>query len=190
MAQIYDAPYDDFGVNYDTPSTSANDGNAGEWSAQQYMQAAQQFVPQDSSLHETLGGAPTAETLRQQYDLVGQGGVSGQRGTQQEDNVFSRISGKLGKGLSDSFDKDPLKFLEAGLGGVAGMWKAQQARDAAQMQANSVVAGVNARAAAEKDAQDRYNASFSNTRRAPTASRPLVRMDGSQVFDANGRLKG
>lgn len=196
MAIRYDDPYEDWGISYDTPAEPAPAAEPAEypaqgdfkpidWTTKDWMQnAIVSSGLQDSPLAQTLGYSPAADSQKAYEQSAGRLDVP------KEDNVFERISGKLGKGVSDAFDKDPLKFLEMGLGGIAGVYKAKQARDAAAMQSQSAVDVVHAKAAAEKDAQDRYAASFSLKKRAPVVAKPLTRMNGAQVWDANGRLKG
>ena len=175
------------GAAYTPGSAQESGSNAGEWNAKQYMDAASAFLPEDSSLHQVLGTEPSASDYRKQYDLMGSKAAD----TPKDDNVFSRIGGKMGKGLSDAYDKDPLAFLKMGVGSLAEAYKAKLAREIADRQAQSAVEVVNARAAADKAAQDRYNSSFdTTTKRSPVAGKPLTRLTGGAVFDTNGRLKG
>ena len=196
MAQRYDDPYEEWGISYDTPADPApsapaeypaqGDFKPVDWTTSDWMQNA--IVAsglQDSPLAQTLGYSPAADSQKA-YEQA-----AGRLDTPKDENIFDRLSSRMGKGLSDAYDKDPLKFLEMGLGAVGGLYKAKQARDAAAMQSQSAVEVVKAKAAAEKEAQDRYNASFSTYgKRGPTVAKPLTRMNGAQVWDANGRLKG
>ena len=195
MAQRYDDPYEEWGISYDTPADPApsapaeypaqGDFKPVDWTTSDWMQNA--IVAsglQDSPLAQTLGYSPAADSQKAYEQAAGRLDIP------KEDNVIERVFGKLGKGVSDAYDKDPLKFLEMGLGGLAGVYKAKQAKEAAAATAQGRVDEVKAKAAAEKDAQDRYAASFSLKKRAPIVAKPLTRMDGSQVYDANGRLKG
>ena len=194
MAQKYDDAYDDFGINYDTAPEPAPE--PAEYKAQG------EFKPIDAMIYsfETNGlgdtnlakafdlqpTEPSAADYRKQYELAGNKSAE----IKEPESVFTRIGGKLKTGLSDAYDKDPLKFLEAGLGGLAGLYKTKAARDAAAATANGRIDEINAKAAADKAAQDRYNASFGTTKRGPVANKPLTRMDGSAVWTPNGRLKG
>jgi len=200
---MYDDPYEDWGISYDPapapePAPEPAEYKAqgefkpGEWTTRDWMaNSVQSAGLVDTPLGEMFagdyvtGGSAAARRLSD----TNQDGMPKDL-PKEEENVFSRIGSKLKTGVSDAFDKDPLKFLEAGLGGLAGLYKTKAARDAANAQAQSAVEVVKAKAAAEKDAQDRYNASFGTTKRAPLVKKPLTRMDGSAVYDANGRLKG
>lgn len=172
-------------------STSANDGDAGEWSAREWI----------TNSFQTNGLADTAlgEQFAASYDTGGAAAARRLSSTnldgmaqdpKPEKNVFERITGRVSDGISQAFDKDPLKFLEAGLGGVAGLYKTKQARDAAAALAQGRLEEINANAAADKAKQDRYSASISAAKRTPVGNKPLKRMDGSNVWDANGRMKG
>lgn len=104
----------------------------------------------------------------------------------EEENVFTRMAGKMGDGISKAYDKNPLDFLKMGLGVVAGMSERQAAREASNRTAQSGVDTVNAKAAADKAAEDRYNASFSIRPPRKVVAKPLTRMDGSRVFSPTG----
>lgn len=89
-------------------------------------------------------------------------------------------------------DKHPVAALQAGqlvLGTVGGMYTASENKERAKEDRDAQREMLNSRIQAEKDAQDRYNNSFSlnNYTAGNRATRPLRRLDGSNVF-VNGKM--
>jgi hypothetical protein len=178
--------------------TTANDGNAGEWDAKQYMTASASSIglSQDHPLAAIVAGF-TGGMRGLPVNPDGSVTPTQAGAPAPEQSVFDRISGKLstigdriGTGVSKAFDKDPNKFLEIGLGAIASAYDSQQKRAAAEKVAQGRIDEINTRAGVDKATQDRYNASFSTApRTAVGAAKPLARTDGTRIY-ANGKLKG
>lgn len=89
-------------------------------------------------------------------------------------------------------DKHPVAALQAGqlaLGTIGGMYTASENKERAKEDRDAQREMLNSRIQSEKDAQDRYNNSFSvnNYMTGNRATRPLRRLDGSNVF-VNGKM--
>lgn len=89
-------------------------------------------------------------------------------------------------------DKHPVAALQAGqlaLGTIGGMYTASENKERAKEDRDAQREMFNSKIQSEKDAQDRYNNSFSlnNYTAGNRATRPLRRLDGSNVF-VNGKM--
>lgn len=89
-------------------------------------------------------------------------------------------------------DKHPVAALQAGqlaLGTIGGMYTASENKERAKEDRDAQREMFNSKIQSEKDAQDRYNNSFSlnNYTAGNRATRPLRRLDGSNVF-MNGKM--
>lgn len=89
-------------------------------------------------------------------------------------------------------DKHPVAALQAGqlaLGTIGGMYTASENKERAKEDRDAQREMFNSKIQSEKDAQDRYNNSFSvnNYMTGNRATRPLRRLDGSNVF-VNGKM--
>ena len=173
------------GAAYTPGSSQETAANAGEWNARQWLTGALETAGlQDSPLAQAIGYSAAADSQKASEQMAGRSDAP------KDDNVLTRVFDKMSAGVSKAYDKDPLKFLEMGLGGVAGVWKAQKDKDRADVQARSLIEQQNNADALKRAEQERYSSSFSTTKRGPVVAKPLTRMNGSEVFDANGRLKG
>lgn len=166
--------------------------------------------PSDGGDSNAFGGAPTGADRAGDYDpgmlvdlMFSTGGVDlnsalglkvteyldgrglANKGNNDDGNSFF---GKLKAGLNSAYEKDPLKFLQFGLQGLAGVYTASQAREIAKTKAQGDANVVNQKHANDKEMQDRYTSSLRGTGvgRTKQAQKKLARIGGAQVFDASG----
>lgn len=108
-------------------------------------------------------------------------------------SVLDRISDGFGRavdGIGKAYDKDPLKFLEFGLGTVGGMYKAAEGRKAADAQAQGYLDRQNNEARLQMEDKQRYTASQGTAPQTSLAQQFLKRKNGQRIFDNNGKIVG